>query len=217
MFRDIIRDDNFFRKLLVYWCDEEHLAVVPQLTDHGLSCALLNSDHPSFSAPAGFTQGDLDFHFVAVHRRSGQRRWNKDVAVDPVYLLLENDKPIPIPVQHDRAFNEISCRRFIAVSTVPGQLSVFNEFVEDVFDLLARSGRRVEVFQNPGQIHAAIGRSLNMPKQVFLAKVQGLRVLSGLRFRSRPPHSHNPSLLTSPCEEHRFESFEPKWRNWQTR
>ena len=97
---------------------------------------------------------------------------------------------------------------------MPGEFAFLDELVEDVFDLLARYGRGIEVFEDPLEVHPAIRRLLNIFDEIVSAEVR-LR-LPPRSTTARVLQPHQSSLLTSPIEEHRFDCLWPKWRNWQT-
>src|SRR5262244_1163979 len=84
-----------------------------------------------------------------------------------------------------------------------GELSFFDELIQDVFDLPSRGRSRVELFQDVLKVGAAVRRVLDVSNEFLFADVRlqssPYRAPSSLR-------PHNASLLTSPIEEHRFDS-----------
>ena len=91
-------------------------------------------------------------------------------------LLLQDDKPITIAMNDDRALNDILCRSFVAISLVVGGTSFFDELIQDVFDLLARGRRRFKLVENSVKIGATIGRFLDVLNEIFGTRISRRRL-----------------------------------------
>src|SRR5206468_1953136 len=123
--------------------------------DNRVPRPLLDTNDAPFRSAAGLAQRDLHFHLVAVHRGTDQRGRYIDVALHSWNFLFWNNEAVTITMNENRALDQTPRRRLVAVSPVLREFSFFDELIEDVFDLLARPRRRVEIAKDVLQIGAA--------------------------------------------------------------
>src|SRR5690242_20109081 len=97
--------------------------------------------------------------------------------------------------------NQVSGRGFVPIPAMLLELSFLYQLIQNVFDLLASAGSRIEVFQYPLEIHPSIGRLLYVSNQFLFTNIRRFVLCftpTGV------PCPHSLSLLTSQIEEHRF-------------
>src|SRR5581483_2391878 len=103
--------NDLLRKLFIRRRDEENLSVESQLSDDGIQRPLLQRYHASLPPPSCISQGDFGFHLIAVHCRVEKSRRYIDIAFDSMNPLLWNHEAVTVPVDDDRAFNEVARSR----------------------------------------------------------------------------------------------------------
>ena len=96
--------------------------------------------------------------------------------LDALNFFLWNHEPVAVAMNDDRSFDKISGGGLVAVSPMLGETSFFDELIQDVFDLLARGRRRIEVFENSVEIGAAIGRFLDVLNEIFGPRISRRRL-----------------------------------------
>src|SRR5262245_33882708 len=101
----------------------------------------------------------------------------------------------------DGSFDQNPRRRPVPIAAMLPKFSLFDQLIQNVLDLLARTRSRFEFLEDARQARSAVPGLLDVPKQVFLIKDWFLPSTHDTRARLLCPHT--PSLLTSPIEEHR--------------